>query len=45
MLAVSARGMWLRGHFLWLGPFEEQFFVKPHKRTLITHELGCSELK
>ena len=28
------------------GPlWEKAFFVKPHKRTIIRHELGCSELK
>ena len=33
---------------MWLdmGPFEEQLFVNPYKRTLVTHdELGCSQLK
>ena len=29
-----------------MGPFEEQLFVNPYKRTLVTHdELGCSQLK
>ena len=48
MLAVSARGMWPTGHFLWLdlGPFEEQRgFLSLTRELFIRRELGCPELK